>query len=298
MSYLSEELEKIKYTKSVMIMVEPRWLHPDPDNDQIYGAFSPDKKEDQQLIEEIQELGLLQPLLVRRHPVLPDEYIIVSGHRRYSAAKAAGIKRVEVLVMNTDTPEETARAKLAISISNHTRNRNNPAVLAREIEHAEEALKELRKINPEKYRGVRTREAIAETLGVSVKTVERTQKISKNADAQTKQDFNNGKITQIEAIRRVDSSATPAAIEPLPGQLTMMHNTTEVVADPAPRIPEKPALPSTRGIKTFNQLVRITERIELFPSIASNTDVRQLVDSLEKAVAKAEKTSERGNKSQ
>lgn len=294
MSYLSDKLAENQYTKSVMIMVEPRWLHPDPENDQIYGAFDPDKKEDKQLIEEMQELGLLQPLLVRRHPVFPNEYIIVSGHRRFCAAKAAGIERVEVLVMNTNTPEEIAQAKLAISISNHTRNRNNPALLAREIEHAEKALKELRKINPEKYRGVRTREAIAETMGISVRTVERTQKINNKADAQTKKDFNAGKITQIEAIRRVDEVAMPVSTEPLPGQLTMIQDDLDIMTIPSPVILEDSAPPSTKGIKTINQLVRITERIEMFPLIASDTNVKNLINSLEKAVARAEKTSNEG----
>lgn len=273
-----------------MIMVEPFFLHPDPENDLIYGGFDPEKSEDRMLIEEIQEMGLLQPLLVRRHPVLPDEYIIVSGHRRYFAARAAGIARVEVLVMNTNTPEEIALAKLAISVSNHTRARNNPSLLAREIAHAEKALKELRKINPEKYRGKRTREVIAEELGISVKTVARTQKIAKQADKQTKQDFNAGKITQIEALRRVNTAGTPPLIEPLPGKLTITQKEPEKQDTPA----TKPsALPSSSGVKTINRLVRITERLEMYPALAADRDIKQLVSSLEKAVASAEKACEK-----
>lgn len=294
MSYLSDKLAENQYTKSVMIMVEPRWLHPDPENDQIYGAFDPDKKEDKQLIEEMQELGLLQPLLVRRHPVFPNEYIIVSGHRRFCAAKAAGIERVEVLVMNTNTPEEIAQAKLAISVSNHTRNRSNPALQAREIEHAEKYIQELRKLNPDKYKGKRTREVIAEELGISEKTVARTQRITKKADETTKKEFDSGKITQTEAIRRVDEAVTTAKIEPLPGQLPMIQDDLDIMTIPSPVILEDSAPPSTKGIKTINQLVRITERIEMFPLIASDTNVKNLINSLEKAVARAEKTSNEG----
>lgn len=286
MSYLSDKLAENQYTKSVMIMVEPRWLHPDPENDQIYGAFDPDKKEDKQLIEEMQELGLLQPLLVRRHPVFPNEYIIVSGHRRFCAAKAAGIERVEVLVMNTNTPEEIAQAKLAISVSNHTRNRSNPALQAREIEHAEKYIQELRKLNPDKYKGKRTREVIAEELGISEKTVARTQRITKKADETTKKEFDAGKITQTEAMRRVDEAVTLIKIEPLPGQLT---TNTEKQERPSAIISEKGTLPNATGVKTINQLVRITERLELYPALAARSDIKQIVLSLERTIEKAEK---------
>lgn len=287
MSFLSEKLADMQYTKSVMIMVDPFLLHPDPENDQIYGAFDPEKGEDRKLIEEIQEMGLLQPLLVRRHPVLPEEYVIVSGHRRYHAAKAAGLTRVEVLVINTNTPEEKALAKLAITVSNHSRDRSNPALKAREIGHLETALKELRKVSPDKFKGKRMRDVIAEELGVSAKTVARTKKILNNADDQTKQEYTTGKITQIEALRRVDVPSVKPVLEkiapvedPLPGQLS--------IETPTP-MAEHSCKQSIKGVKIINQLVRITERLELAPEIAADAEISRLVAELEKVITKKEK---------
>lgn len=287
MSFLSEKLAEIQYTKSVMIMVDPFRLHPDPENDQIYGAFDPVKGEDKRLIEEIQEMGILQPLLVRRHPVLPEEYIIVSGHRRFHAAKAAGLPRVEVLVMNTNTPEEKALAKLAITVSNHSRDRSNSALVAREIGHLEMALRELRKVNPDKFMGKELRTVIAEELGVSTKTVARTKKILNNADEKTKQEYTTGKITQIEALRRVDllseksvPEKSASDKEPLPGQISLVM--------PTP-IEEHSHELSIKGVSIINQLVRITERLELFPEFAADTEISRCVDELEKAMTNKEK---------
>lgn len=287
MSFLSEKLAEIQYTKSVMIMVDPFLLHPDPQNDQIYGAFDPEKGEDKKLIEEIQEMGLLQPLLVRRHPVLPEEYVIVSGHRRYHAAKAAGLTRVEVLVMNTNTPEEKALAKLAITVSNHSRDRSSPALMAKEIRHLEIALKELREVSPDKFKGKELRTVIAEELGVSAKTIARTKKILNNADDITKQEYTTGKITQIEALRRVDlpsKKPVPEKIafdeEPLPGQLSIEIPTSMV---------EHSRELSIKGASIINHLVRITERLELFPEFAADTEITRCVDELEKAMTNKEK---------
>jgi len=286
MSFLSEKLSDIHFTKSVMIMVDPFLLHPDPENDLIYGEFDPEKNENQKLIEEIQEMGLLQPLLVRRHPVLPEEYIIVSGHRRYHAAKAAGLTRVEVLVMNTNTPEEKALAKLAITVSNHSRDRSSPALMAREMGHLETALKELRKVSPDKFKGKELRNIIAEELGVSPKTIARTKKILNHADEKTKHEYITGKITQIEAIRRVDvpsaKRVTPVITnfeEPLPGQISM-----EVKTPMKNHNHEH----SIRGTSVINQLVRITERLELAPEIAADLEISRIIADLENILTQKE----------
>ncbi|MDJ0572012.1 MAG: ParB/RepB/Spo0J family partition protein [Pleurocapsa sp. MO_192.B19] len=62
--------------------------------------FDPDKLE--QLIQSVQEHGILEPLLVR---LLADErYELVAGERRYRAATAAGLTEVPVVVKElTDT---------------------------------------------------------------------------------------------------------------------------------------------------------------------------------------------------
>jgi ParB family transcriptional regulator, chromosome partitioning protein len=50
------------------------------------------------LVESIRAQGILQPLLVRPHPELPDQYEIVAGERRWRAAQAAQLHEVPVVL--------------------------------------------------------------------------------------------------------------------------------------------------------------------------------------------------------
>lgn len=83
-------LDKIKSTKHVPI----EFLHP--------GRYQPRTKFDDGvlngLVESIRDKGILQPLLVRRHPDRPNQYEIVAGERRWRASQLAGLHEVPVIV--------------------------------------------------------------------------------------------------------------------------------------------------------------------------------------------------------
>ncbi len=61
-----------------------------------------DNDEMNQLIESVQELGILSPLIVRPKENTTDEYEIVSGHRRFRAAVKAGMKEIPAFVVPMD----------------------------------------------------------------------------------------------------------------------------------------------------------------------------------------------------
>ena len=54
------------------------------------------------LTESIRVHGVLQPILVRRHPSIDDSYEIVAGERRWRAAQAAGLTDVPVRIIALD----------------------------------------------------------------------------------------------------------------------------------------------------------------------------------------------------
>jgi ParB family transcriptional regulator, chromosome partitioning protein len=66
------------------------------------GRYQPrryfDTESQQALIESIKAQGILQPLLVRRHPDIEGHYEIVAGERRWRAAQAAQLHEVPVLL--------------------------------------------------------------------------------------------------------------------------------------------------------------------------------------------------------
>ncbi len=61
-----------------------------------------------ELAASIGELGILQPILVRRGPA--GRYEIVAGERRFRAAQSAGLERIPVIVVDTDDTGSLQRA--------------------------------------------------------------------------------------------------------------------------------------------------------------------------------------------
>ena len=63
-------------------------------------VFAPEALSD--LIHSIREKGVLQPLLVRRHPTHEGMYEIIAGERRFRASKEAGLSQVPVIIKDFD----------------------------------------------------------------------------------------------------------------------------------------------------------------------------------------------------
>ena len=82
-------------------MVPVELLHP--------GAAQPRRHFDDDalaaLANSIHEKGVLQPLLVRRHPAQPNAYEIVAGERRWRAAQRVGLIEVPVVIKVLDDSE-------------------------------------------------------------------------------------------------------------------------------------------------------------------------------------------------
>lgn len=61
-------------------------------------TFSEESLKD--LIESIQQKGILQPLLVRKNPLKPSFYEIIAGERRFRACHSVGLSEVPVIIKN------------------------------------------------------------------------------------------------------------------------------------------------------------------------------------------------------
>lgn len=64
----------------------------------------------QELTASVRASGILQPLLIRRHPSSRERYQIVAGERRWRAAQAAGLHSVPVLVRDLSDTDVMAAA--------------------------------------------------------------------------------------------------------------------------------------------------------------------------------------------
>lgn len=207
MSSLGDRIAKIETSKSAMQRIDVNKIHLQTVNNEIYPKFNPEIfTEDKDLIENIREVGLLQPLLVKRHAQLPDEFVVVSGHRRLQACGIVGIKKVECQISDPQSPEDIIALEMSVVLSNQTRDRSDPVILAKEVGFLEERLRAMKKINPDRFRGFTIRSQIAEALGVTERTVANVSKIKNNLEETDFAAFAAGKMTRKAALQKADEN--------------------------------------------------------------------------------------------
>ncbi|MDD8022107.1 MAG: ParB/RepB/Spo0J family partition protein [Paracoccaceae bacterium] len=93
------EAEATPRRAELMIPVEK--IEPNPN--QPRRDFTPDALED--LAASIREKGVIQPLIVRKHPRKPDFYEIVAGERRWRASQMAQLHQLPVIVRDFSDTE-------------------------------------------------------------------------------------------------------------------------------------------------------------------------------------------------
>jgi ParB family chromosome partitioning protein len=136
--------------------VPVEFLRPNPRNPRK--TF--DEEELRQLSTSIRERGIVQPIVVRAMPNLPDAYEIVAGERRWRAAQSAGLHEVPVVVVDVDD-----RTSLEFAILENVQRADLNAV--------EEAAAYQRLMSEFSY----TQEELAKTLGKSRSHVANTLRL-------------------------------------------------------------------------------------------------------------------------
>jgi hypothetical protein len=106
-----------------LVHVRVSEIRPAPENDNVYGALSPDDPEIWELVESVQKYGIKDPLLVST-----DNYII-SGHRRRFAAMLAKLDHVPVLVQPVSRSENPDEFKRLLVHMNSQRIKSTPVLI-------------------------------------------------------------------------------------------------------------------------------------------------------------------------
>jgi hypothetical protein len=136
-------------------------------NDSVYRPPSEDDPDIQEMARSMREHGVLQALTIT------SDGFILSGHRRYCAAKAAGLKTVPVVVEDI-TRDHAAFARLLVT-HNQQRQKNIAELLAEQVvqRSGDDAHREL-----VQYRAERRRKATARACRMEVTTERRRSAIS------------------------------------------------------------------------------------------------------------------------
>lgn len=115
--------------------------------------------------------GQEQPVLVRRHPQLPNRYMLIDGERRWRAAQLGGLPTLEAIVKDKDA-RQAVQTQI---ISNLDREGNNPYEVAR-------ALRRLSNLRSEEIGKKFTNKELAEQLGWPINRVSDYLNIEKLSD--------------------------------------------------------------------------------------------------------------------
>jgi len=84
-----------------LLQVAPEQIVPNPQQPRKHF----DEKSLNELAQSIRAQGVLQPLVVRKHPELPNQYELVAGERRWRALKQIDVVQVPVVLRNVSDNE-------------------------------------------------------------------------------------------------------------------------------------------------------------------------------------------------
>ena len=84
-----------------LLQVSPEQIVPNPQQPRKHF----DEKSLNELAQSIRTQGVLQPLVVRKHPELPNQYELVAGERRWRALKQIDVAQVPVVLRNVSDNE-------------------------------------------------------------------------------------------------------------------------------------------------------------------------------------------------
>lgn len=102
-------------------------ITPSPENDRLYRPINPDDPDFQKLVESIEELGIREPIVVT------DDRYILSGHRRYAAARAAGLDEVPIRYEHIRRTDDIDRFIVLLREANRQRNKTFDEKLREEL---------------------------------------------------------------------------------------------------------------------------------------------------------------------
>ena len=137
-----------------------------------------DNDEMNNLIESVQQQGIMTPLIVRPLEGTTDEYEIISGHRRFRAAQKAGLTEVPAFIRSVSRDE----AAIMLVDSNLHREHLLPSEKAFAYKLKAEALKhqgQRTDLTSEQLAPKLSTELIAEQEGISKDTVKRYIRLTK-----------------------------------------------------------------------------------------------------------------------
>jgi len=167
----------------------------------------------EELADDISENGLINP------PVVNKEYVLLAGERRLRACKLLGWPQIEVRMMDTRDAEHELRIEITENELRKEFTWSERLEYARQLERIESVKAKERMtlgVNDPQGQTGKTREKVAQALGVGDKTLRMAQTIADNSDLLDPADFadwDEGKLSTNKAFQRIKAAQKQAEQE-------------------------------------------------------------------------------------
>ncbi len=177
--------------KLVFKKVRVNQLDDNPENDNIYER---DEEADNFLKEDIQNNGVLNPIIIIKSDAHAGRYTIVSGHRRTRVARGLGITELEAREIIAITDQEKAYAKIMLITANSTQRDRKPSEKAKEVKYLKEVTKNTDIDNVAKW--------ISKATKMSERNVYRYEKLA-NQPQELQEAVDKGEMSVKQAIGEI-----------------------------------------------------------------------------------------------
>ncbi len=220
-----------------------------------------------ELTASIKSVGLIEPITVTPIAAVPGKFQIITGHRRYRAAVAAGLKQVEILIRE---PMDELNRRTQSIISNVQREDVNPIEMA-------EALRLMLDEHPE----LETQADLAKMIGKDKRWLSGMLQLLR-LPADVRQTLRSAKETiSYDPMIRIARITEPTVQREMVDLLLSGANQTTIrqrIAERASKGESSPALKPKRKFDTDAGVVIIVQ------SLSRRLTREQIVDGLEQAL--------------
>jgi ParB family chromosome partitioning protein len=219
------------------------------------------------LIASVNSVGIIEPITVA--PIEGDSFMIVTGHRRFRAAKAAGLEKIEVLVR--DPEAEISRRRKSI-ISNVQRENVGPIEMA-------EALQSLL----DEDEAIGTQRRLADTIGKSEQWVCDMLKILE-MPAPLQEKLRTSVVTlPYDSAAKVARLKDTTLQEELVGELLKGASNRDIRA----RIDESKGRRATRSLHLKESYTTSQRALVIIESLTDDLSIDRQIAAMEEALVQA-----------
>ena len=158
------------------------------------------EKELANIVKDMEENGFdkSKPICIWR-----EENVLIDGYTRFTAAKEAGLSEIYKYEMSFDTEQEALEYAMKQQLNRRNLNDAGKLLLIEKLDNLRNPGRKSADSDDEDEPRGKSAQALAESLGIGTRTVERARHVLANADEETLEEVKSGKTSINQAAKKI-----------------------------------------------------------------------------------------------